>query len=122
VGTPATVAGAVHNDAATVQQATEQEQRFLSWLSQKGASFESISLGRTAAGLRGVFAAANLEQGDLLMAVPHHIILKLPYSENDDFCEQGEALMLALLQQDPQHAAHIDVLPTLEESLLSPDT
>jgi hypothetical protein len=94
----------------------------LTWLSQEGASFESIRLGRSAAGLRGIFAAANLSKGDLLMAVPHDVILKLPYSKNDDFCEQGEALMLALLQRDPKHAAHLDVLPTLQESLLSPDT
>lgn len=115
--------GQPRTDAATDQQhAAEREQQFLSWLSQEGASFESIRLGRSAAGLRGVFAAANLSKGDLLVAVPHHVILKLPYSSNDDFCEQGEALMLALLQRDPAHVAHLDVLPTLEESRMSPDT
>jgi hypothetical protein len=122
-GTAATAAASQHaNKPINNEHATEQEQLFLSWLLKEGASFPAIRLTRNADGLRGIFAAANLEKGDLLMAVPHDIILKLPYSNNDDFCEQGEALMLALLKRDPKHLAHLGVLPTLEESLMSPDT
>jgi hypothetical protein len=107
---------------APQQQINQAEQRFMSWLSQAGASIESVSLGRSTEGLRGVFAAKDMSTGDILLAVPHRVILKLPVSQNQDFCEHGEALMLALLDRDAQHAAHLDVLPTLQESTLSPDT
>lgn len=104
--------------------ATHREQLFLAWLRQQGGSFDAITLGRSAEGVRGVFAARDIEPGEVLAAVPHRLMLKLPYSENDDYCEQGEALMRALLQregQHAQHAQHFDVLPTREESEASPD-